>query len=86
MTRHPLRDRLNRRRFMRALAEAGPDRMVCATTAPTGKPLYFSMPRKATEKEIAARAFEVRNGRGITEGELMLKAAAEARYPKGHSA
>lgn len=78
--RRPLRDHLNRRRFQRTEAEArASGRMVCATVNAKGKPLYFTMPRGATDAEVDAKAFAVKNGRGITEGELLLKSASQAQ-------
>ena len=73
------RSRQNRHAFRKTKAEAGEDQMVCGTVLPSGKPVYFSMPRSATDTEIEAKAFEVRNGRGLLPGDTVLRELAAKR-------
>lgn len=79
---HPLRDRLNRRRFRKAKAEAEANgHMVCATVDRSGRPLYFTLPVDTPDDVGEATAFALRHGRPISDGEQMLKSAARARHP-----
>lgn len=59
--------------------------MVCATLGPDGEtPLYFTLPKGATEGEAMAKAFEVRYGRPLSELEKTLIAKAEQRSRGGY--
>lgn len=54
-----------RRSYKRALRQAGPDEMVCWTRDTRDKDRYFVMPRTASDREIAARAFQIKTGRTV---------------------
>lgn len=74
---------LNRRAFARAQAEAEAlNGMVCGTVRADGRPIYYVVPREAKDAEIEAKAFELREGRGITDGEQILRSMAK-RHRKG---
>lgn len=77
--KHPVRDRLNKRRFLRARAKA--DRtgeVLCAVATNGGKPVYFTAPRTTPETELEARAFALRYGRSIGRAERLLQSAARS--------
>lgn len=71
----------NRDRFERARAAAGPNDMVCGTVAESGEPLYFVVPRDWPDHQVEEKAFEVRNGRPMLEGERIL--LRESRAMRG---
>lgn len=67
----------NAERFQRA-REACPDgHMVCGIKGEP--PVYFSIHADATDEEIAQRAFEVRNGRPMSQAEEILSREARLR-------
>jgi hypothetical protein len=60
-------------------AAARSGQMVCATTKPGGKPVYFLVPVGASDDDIDAKAFEKRHGRPMLEGERILRRLARER-------
>ncbi len=74
--------RRERKAFQKTKAAAADGAvMVCGTYGPDGDPRYFTMPKEATDAEIAERAFQVRYGRPQTEAELFLKRVIDEREP-----
>ena len=80
-----IRGRRNRRAFTRAKEEAAQKGgVVCATTAPKGKPLYFVVAGGESEEAIASKAFQLRHRRTPTPGEVTLAAIAQT-WQKRHA-
>lgn len=52
---------------------------LCALVTKDGRPHYFVVPKGATDEQIAAKAFEIREGRPMTPQELLLQYMAERR-------
>lgn len=74
-----LRTLNNRLRFRWARYRAGRERQqLCATLMPSGQPVYFAMPRDASDEEIRDRAFQIRYGRELMPFERQLMASAGA--------
>ncbi len=71
----------NRRSFQKTLADTDDGEMVCGTVDLDGNPLYFTMPREATDREVRAEAFRVRHGRRMSHLEEKLLDIAEMRSP-----
>ena len=66
----------NKKAFQRASETAADDEIVCGTLI-DDKPVYFTMPKEATEDEVRAKAFEVRTGRSMSRVEETLLSKAE---------
>jgi len=60
------RDRRNRRAFNRVSLKAGDGEQVCATLTKENEPVYFIMPVDASDEDVRAEAFRLRNGRGLS--------------------
>ena len=67
-----LKSRRNRRAFGKVSQSCADDEQVCATLDLDGKPSYFVMPRDATDAEVRAEAFHIRNGRDLSKIEQSL--------------
>lgn len=69
----PLRDRRNSKRFQQAREEAeATGGMVCSTIAKDGTPLYFTLPRGASDEEADRAAFRAREGRPMNDVEAWV--------------
>lgn len=51
--------------------------MVCGTIDSKGRPVYFTMPREASDMEVRSEAFKIRNGRELSQIETSLLKIAE---------
>lgn len=57
--------------------------MVCATVAPSGRPIPFVMPSDASDQEIAIKAFQLRYQRQMNPTErYMHRMAVDRAFPK----
>ena len=70
-----LAKRRNRARFRAAQKKAGPDGRVCAVYSSNGEPIYFAVPKDATDEQIRRLAFQAKHGRPMTRAEELLDAA-----------
>lgn len=65
-----------------AAARENPDaEMVCGVRMQDESARYFIMPSDAPDQVIHDRAFEIRNGRPVSEYERMIKSLAEKLQP-----
>lgn len=62
----------NSRMFQKALCSTDDGGMVCATIMKDGEPRYFTMDRDASDEEVRAEAFRIRNGRPMSPLESKL--------------
>jgi len=76
-----LKDRRNKRAFGRAVLDCGDDEQVCATLDQEGTPVYFAMPKSATDADVRAKAFELREGRSLSGVEKSLIRIVERDLP-----
>lgn len=57
--------------------------MVCATVAPSGRPIPFVMAKTASDQEIAVKAFQLRYQRPMNSTEkTMHRMAVDRAFPK----
>jgi hypothetical protein len=75
------KNRRNRRAFEKTTSAVAEDEQVCGTLDVEGKPLYFTMPSSATDAEVRAQAFELRNGRSLSGVEQSLIRIVERDLP-----
>lgn len=67
------RDRRNRRQFEKAKSEAARSGgTVCGTVRADGTPVYFVVPEGASDDEVRAEAFKIREGRPMGKLERQL--------------
>lgn len=75
-----LRDKLEERKRNRENAKAYQEvydsalegEVVCGTLALDGRPIYFTVPATSTNHDVQVKAFEVRNGRPMSDAESLL--------------
>lgn len=70
----------NRRAFEEAKQEAETTGgMVCGTILPDGRPCYYVVPSDSDDLDLVKRAFALKNGREMTQGEQLLVEMARQR-------
>jgi hypothetical protein len=60
------------------------DQQVCGLYI-KGEPHYFLMPAEATDAQIGAKAFEIKNGRAMSQQEMVLDRMIEAELQRGQT-
>lgn len=61
-----------RRQYQKAVDALGEDEVLCGTYDSDGNPIYFSVPKWATDEEVRLLAFEARHGRRMSKLEMTL--------------
>ncbi len=68
----------NKKSFSQTKAAKSDEEIICATLV-DDRPVYFAMPKDATEVEVREKAFEIRTGRAMSKVEQALAGIVEVQ-------